>query len=132
VLCRSTDGGHTWSTPVPVAPYSVRPQLISLECGTAALLFGRPGVHLLFSDRHCRQWHTPRTIIGRHSHEFRQFARLAGGNLYKLEFGNDTCGNARHVVTGDSSFLVAYSDFTMRDESGRRRKVIKVREVRVG
>lgn len=59
-------------------------------------------------------------------------ANLAGGNLYRLAFGNDSCGNARHVVTGPDRFLVAYSDFNMRDENGRRRKVIKVREVVIG
>lgn len=129
---RSTDGGKTWSKPEPIAPYSVRPQLISLDCGINALLYGRPGVHLLFSDPEYREWHTPRTLIGRHVEELKQFSQVAGGNLYGLAFGNDTCGNARAVATGPDRFLVAYSDFNLRDDRGRRRKVIKVQEVVVG
>ena len=131
VQMRSSDNGRTWSAPRPVAPYSVRPQLIPLECGATALLYGRPGVHLLFSDAECREWHTPRTVIGRHLDELKQFSALAGGNLYGLAFGNDTCGNARHAITAPNRFLVAYADFNLRDDSGRPRKLINVREVTV-
>jgi hypothetical protein len=131
VLSRSADGGRTWTRSVPIAPYSVRPQLIPLQNGVTALLYGRPGVHLFFSDDPCRKWHTPRTVIGRHAEEFARIAEHTGENLYGLCFGNDTCGNARHVITGPDRFLVAYSDFTTRSTSGRMRKLIKVREVRV-
>lgn len=45
----STDNGETWSTPEPITPNGVMPQLIRLDSDILILASGRPGIQLRFS-----------------------------------------------------------------------------------
>jgi hypothetical protein len=131
MLSRSTDKGYTWSKPVPVAPYSVTPHLVQLANRITVLIYGRPGVHLLFSTDCCRTWHTPHRVIGRLTKaELQEEAQRGGGSVYVygLCIQHDTCANTSFVKTGDDRFLIAYSDFNFQDENGKNRKAIKVQE----
>lgn len=62
-VCRSADGGESWSEPVAVADHGVCPDLLLIGNGTLVLSFGRPHVDLLFSpDGTGRQWAAPLTL----------------------------------------------------------------------
>lgn len=132
MLSRSEDGGATWSRPDAIAPYSVRPQLVQLDNGVVAAVYGRPGLHMIFSNDRCRRWHSPVTVIGRHESESRRIAAITGAeSLYPVFMHNDTCANSGHVLLDQDSFLIVYSDFNTFDAQGTRRKAIKVRRITV-
>lgn len=69
MLCRSVDGGYTWSDPVPVAESSVSPHLITLKDRIVALVHGRPGVHIAISDNDGLDWNYRVRVVGSTYHE---------------------------------------------------------------
>lgn len=62
-VTRSTDDGHTWSTPEIVADHGVDPALLLLSNGVLALSYGRPNVELMLSaDGTGKTWSAPVTL----------------------------------------------------------------------
>lgn len=123
---RSKDGGFTWSTPVPIAPFSVTPHLLALKNGVVALIYGRPGVHVKISMDSGQTWGKSVPLVGPSEEEL-----LAIAEWWRIRH-DFSCANTTVVVTGPNRFLVAYSDFHCRGEDGKIRKGIKVREVAIG
>ena len=129
MTARSCDGGHTWGEPAQIAGFSVTPHLMALECGAAAVVYGRPGVYARTSSDAGRTWGEPVSLIGPPEDEFT--SRPAA------EWWPDTCaalscGNTDVVVTGPDRFLVAYSDFQHPRPGKEQRKAVLEREVVVG
>lgn len=122
---RSTDNGFTWSTPVPLAPFSVTPHLLCLKNGIIALIYGRPGVHVKISTDSGRTWSESVPLVGPSEKELLAMP-LAEWWRIRHNFG---CANTSVVVTGPNRFLVAYSDFRYVDVAGQTCKAIKVNEV---
>ena len=61
--CRSTDGGRTWSSPELLTAHGVDPDLLLLSNGVLACTYGRPGLHIMFSEDGCgRAWGYPTEI----------------------------------------------------------------------
>src|SRR5690606_6663209 len=55
--CRSVDGGATWSEPELLLGHGVDPDLCLMSSGVLACTYGRPGMHIMFSEDGCgRQW----------------------------------------------------------------------------
>ena len=134
VATRSSDNGHTWSRPEAIAPFSVTPHLRTLENGTVAVVYGRPGVHVRASADSGQTWGKALPVVGpdevhllARSVEERMALRHAGHGSAQTKV--ISCSNTDVIVTGPDRFIVAYSDFQYRDEQGRQRKAIKVREV---
>ncbi|MEI6970581.1 MAG: sialidase family protein [bacterium] len=125
VLARSADNGFTWSKPEVVASSSVTPHLVRLGNGVAALVFGRPGVHVQFSSDGCRSWNALTSLIGKTKEE-----ELAAGRDLMDAMYIDTVSysNTRTVTTGPDRFLVLYTDFKY---EGQKRKALVVQEVMV-
>jgi len=135
MIARSADGGRTWSRPEPAAPSSVTPHLVPLDNGAIALVYGRPGVHLMLSGDDGGSWGNPVTLVGPTMDGLMAEARSNGVEdpigIYVMSM-RDSCANVGVLRTGGNAFLVACSDFNHLDEQGRRRKAIKVQRVGVG
>ena len=83
------------------------PQTLLLGNNVLVISYGRPGVQLLISpDGSARKWLPP------------------------IQVADDSCGYTRLLALGDSSFLLAYSDFNWSEE-GQQRKAILVRKFNV-
>lgn len=122
---RSTDAGRTWQMLPPLAAFSVTPHLVALANGMAAVVYGRPGVHVKTSADGGRTWGESQPIVGPSEREI-----LAQPSAEWWKHRHDwSCANTSLVVTGPDRFLIAYSDFRHRDPDGRPRKAIMVREV---
>jgi hypothetical protein len=112
----SADNGRTWSAPRDLFTFGVWPCVLLLGCGTLALSYGRPGVHLRLDPSGTGlQWSEPITLIeGSHQDVHRH-----------------TCGYTSLLALDERSFLIAYSDFLHRDTEGQPCKAILVRRVTV-
>ncbi len=87
VSCRSSDGGLTWTPPVPIAPFGVAPVLLKMHSGLVVCLSGRPGFFMLFSADEGKTWSTPHWVSksngkwGRSSSGYGQLIELEPGVL---------------------------------------------------
>lgn len=115
----SLDFGRSWSSPEPITPNGVMPQLLLLKNGVLVLVSGRPGVQLRFSfDGTGRTWSDPIDMI--------PFMNADGSYNSQV-----SCGYASILENEDNSFYLVYSDFTTKDSLGIRRKSIICREIKV-
>ena len=131
-IARSTDWGKTWTALEIITPFGVMPKLVQLDNGVIALVYGRPGVQLLFcTDGKGEVWHSPMTLLPEPGEKTRAtVGRRSGGVSTDRQVGHDdTCGNCTVLKTGPDRFLVAYSDFRHTNAMGERCKAIKVQEV---
>ena len=64
----STDMGQTWSDPIPTSPHlqNAWPTLAVLDNGVVACVYGRPGVHVVFSSDGGQTW-TDRVTLTSHT-----------------------------------------------------------------
>lgn len=132
-VIRSSDWGKTWTTPEILTPFGVMPKLVLLDSGIIALVYGRPGVQLLFcADGKGEVWHTPMNLLPEPGEKTRETVGRRGGETTATQTGHDdTCGNCTVLKTGPDRFLVAYSDFRHHNAAGQLCKAICVREVRI-
>ena len=131
MLACSDDDGRSWSTPRVIAPTSVTPHLVALDNGVIALVYGRPGVHLLFSIDEGHTWRCPVRVVGSTLEEVKARAEAAGRKNYIYDIWTDqeTCANTAVVKHAPNAFLLAYSDFKHKDKVGRVGKANMVVEV---
>lgn len=124
LLTTSRDSGKTWSRLRLLENFGDVPRLLTLENGVTVLSYGRPGVRLLFSaDGTGQCWEHPVAILPGPSLDKKV-------NWYSMEA--ESCGNNSNLVPlGPDRFLMAYSDFTYRDDTGNVRKAIFTREIQV-
>jgi hypothetical protein len=134
---RSTDGGETWSAPEELWPFGVLPQLLTLENGVTVMAFGRPGVHLLFSDDgKGEHWQAPIHLVV----ESFEGTGLAGES-FGFQKGEDPSGRPKQtrtsgytglVATGPDSFMIAYDQFDYPNADGVARKTILAQAFAIG
>jgi hypothetical protein len=132
-VARSTNWGKTWSKPEILTPFGVMPKMLLLDNGVIALVYGRPGVQLLFcTDGKGELWQTPMNLLPEPGEKTCAMVGRRGETTTATQVGHDdTCGNCTVLKTGANSFLVAYSDFRHKDASGKICKAIKVQEITV-
>lgn len=112
-LSHSDDMGVTWTKPSTFTKSGVLPKLLQLDNGVIVLAAGRPGMQLRFSiDGKGEKWTDP-------------FEMLPFENSKEAV----SCGYPQIIPSGPDSFLIIYSDFKFKTESGEVRKAIKVRQV---
>lgn len=115
----SYDNGRTWTIPEPFTPNGVDPRLLLLKNGVLVLASGRPGVQLRFSfDGKGESWSEPLDLIP-FMHE---------DNSYET---NVSCSYPALLEESTNSFYIVYTDFTINNDEGERRKTILFRRVRV-
>lgn len=109
----SNDKGETWSNPQPFTNNGVLPQLQQLENNILVLSSGRDGVQLRFNiEGDGLIWSDPFELL-----------------RHKGIAGQVSCGYTGILPTGKNRFLIVYSDFKNRNDKGKIRKAIMVREV---
>lgn len=124
-ISHSYDMGYSWTKPEVVSPFGILPALVALDNDVMGLLYGRPGVHLLFSEGSCNSWESHKVLVGTGVEELKY---MFGDDWYMYSYMH-SCSNATLIKTGPDRFLTAYSDFRHYDEDGNVRKAIKVQEV---
>ena len=133
---RSTDGGKTWTKPEKFCPFGVLPQLVTLGNGITVLSYGRPGVHLMFSnDPEGKKWEQPVHLV------VESFERTGiTGEGYGFQKGETpkgrpkrtrTSGYTSMIPTGKDSFIIVYDQFDYPNKEGEPRKTILVRKFTV-
>ena len=126
MFSRSTDGGFTWSTPVPIADGCVTPHLITLSNGVIVFIYGRPGVHMKYSTDNGESWSEPITLIGKTLSEH----YALGDDYMDCKFWDmETYANTFITMTGDNSFLICYTDMKYQTGDSLNHRATLVREV---
>lgn len=121
LITRSTDGGHIWSNPKEFDFTGVWPALLTLNCGVTLATYGRPGLFLRATkDPACLQWEDPIELI--HSDRIPN----KPGSVVNMA----TCSYTDLIKLDDHTAGLAYSDFTVPDETGTPRKTMMFRTVR--
>lgn len=121
VFTRSTDGGRTWSEPVAFDYTGVWPAILTLKCGVTLATYGRPGLYLRATeDPACMNWEKPIELI--HSDRVPN----KPGSVVNMA----TCSYTDMIALDDHTALLAYSDFTVKDENGTPRKTMMARMIR--
>lgn len=125
-VSRSTDGGYSWCEPFCVSDSSVTPQIVSLGEGVLALLYGRPGVHMIISEDSGKTWGEPLSIIGKTLEEYRAMGIKDSDSKY---FDTPSYSNIFCEKLSDSSFLVVYNNLKYSDGDGVFHKAAFVRKI---
>ena len=128
-VSRSTDGGYTWCEPFCVSDSSVTPQVVSLGGNVLALLYGRPGVHMIVSEDSGKTWGKPISIIGKTLDEYRSLGIKDSASKY---FDAPSYSNIFCEKLSENSFLVVYNDLKYDEGDGVCHKAGFVRKIYVG
>ena len=115
----STDYGQSWSTPKPFTPNGVKPCLMTLNNGVIVLASGRPGIQVRFNlDGSGESWTEPIDMI----------PFMTSIDTYNRDV---SCGYTSLIGTDTNSFYLVYSNFTTKDPSGKQRKSIWFRKIKI-
>lgn len=113
----SYDYGREWSTPEPITPNGVMPQLIRLDNDILILASGRPGIQLRFCcDGKGDAWTSPVELIDYDEEQ---------------NWVYDTCGYPFLYKSSDNEFYIVYSNFQEKSSSGEKRKSIIFRRIKI-
>lgn len=119
----SIDGGKHWGTAVPFTSNGVAPKLLQLDNGVIVLTSGRPGVQLRFCiEGDGEYWTEPIDMI--------PFLDVDGNYTMTLR-KMPTCGYTDIMAVNDHTFYMVYSDFTLKNKEGQKRKTIVFRKIEV-
>lgn len=114
-ISTSLDQGRNWSKPLAFTKNGVLPKLRQLDNGMLVLASGRPGLQVRIAlDKDGKEWSDP-------------FEMLPW--VKQVHENNISCSYPEILFTGKDKFLLVYSDFRYKTESGELRKAIKVREI---
>ena len=128
-MCRSTDGGATWTKPKKFAPTGMFPSICTLTGGETLICYARPGVFVVgCEDGKGEEWCEPLEVMtpGDRSH-------LANVKPKRVSFHDwdGACNNPQLLALDDGSALLFYSDFYYPDSEGVKRKSILCRRITV-
>ena len=126
MLSRSTDGGYTWTKPLPVSDSSVTPHVIALKNGITAVIYGRPGVHMICSADNMRSFSEPYSIIGRTLWQERRSGHRDSDSKY---FNPVSYCNTFVEIISEDSFIILYNDLKYTDSDGRCHKAAFTRRI---
>ena len=127
LFCISKDSGHTWSPPRPIADSSVTPHIIAL--GDALLtVYGRPGVHVKYSEDKGETWSRSYSIIGKTLDEERAEGRGYGTCKYYEPY---SYANTFWERISDDEIILLYNDLRYPDKNGVPTKAAFVRRIKI-
>lgn len=126
MVAASHDGGYTWDTPKALASGSVTPHIVALKDGIVFLVYGRPGVHFIYSEDNGKTWSKPQSIIGLTLEEERALGRSDADAKYF-----DTCSYSNTFVEklSEDSVLVLYNNLKYDNGDGLNHKAAFVVEI---
>lgn len=124
-IAHSYDGGNTWTKPEKFDRIGVFPQLLTLDCGVTLASYGRPGVRLrATADPHGKEWDTPIELI-----PYSTPGYFPDGPDWVWR--SKTCSYTGLIPFDERTAMLAYSDFSVKDENGIERKCLIVRKIHV-
>ena len=127
MLCISRDNGYTWSSPCPIADSSVTPHIIAL--GDALLtIYGRPGVHVKYSEDKGETWSRSYSIIGKTLDEERAEGRRDSDSKYGHPY---SYANTFWERISDNEIILLYNDLRYPDKNGVPTKAAFVRKIKI-
>ncbi len=127
MVSRSEDGGFTWTKPVPAADSSVTPHLVPLANGVLALVYGRPGVHMKYSEDGGKTWSEAYTVIGKTVEQH----KAAGDAYMDYKYWNmDSYSNTFLFPVSEDTVLLCYNDMKFDPGDGVNHKAAMVRKIR--
>ena len=127
MLCISRDGGYTWSAPRSVADSSVTPHIVCLD-NTLVLVYGRPGVHVKYSEDGGKSFSEPIPIIGKTLEEERADGRSDYESKYKHSV---SYSNTFWERISEDEMILLYNDLRYPDECGVSTKAAFVRKIKL-
>ena len=114
---KSSDGGKTWTKPVPFYDYGVFPVSVKLDCGSIIMSSGRPGVYIRTCDDHAAEnWNDVIPILA-----------VPDEDVYKAYY-EYSCSNTGVCGYDSNTAFLVYSNFRLNDPSGKRAKSILVQK----
>lgn len=118
-IAYSYDNGNTWTKPEKFDRIGVFPQILVLDCGVTLASYGRPGVFVRATDDpHGKEWDNPIEILP-----------YIDKKLWK--WGCDSCSYTALLALDERTALLAYSDFSIEDENGKKRKTLLTRKIHI-
>lgn len=121
-LCRSDDGGLTWSEPTYFADRGALPHLLKLENGILLAVITRPGIYVYASADGGKTWVDRMEIMTDKDRSGLMNHAPARPNFW--QWAGSCCNTSVQAVDRDKA-LLAYSDFYIPDADGVKRKGIK-------
>ena len=128
-MCRSEDGGKTWTKPKRFSPTGMYPSICTLTGGETLICYARPGVFVVgCDDGSGKEWCEPLEVMTAENR-----SHLANVVPKKLTFHDwdGACNNPQLLALDDGSALIFYSDFYYPDKDGVKRKTILCRRITV-
>lgn len=128
-MCRSTDGGITWTKPKKFSPTGMFPSICTLTGGETLICYARPGVFVVgCDDGSGREWCEPLEVMTADNR-----SHLANAVPERISFHHwdGACNNPQLLALDDGSALIFYSDFYYPDNDGVKRKTILCRRITV-
>ena len=115
----SKDMGYTWVDKGEIADSSITPHIKTLKNGTVVCVYGRPGVHLIYSTDNGETWSEPVSIIGKTLKE-----EMAAGRDYMdcKYFNTESYSNHFVEVLEDDTVLILYNNQKYLDTDGLNHK----------
>lgn len=127
LLCVSRDSGYTWSSPRSIADSSVTPHIIAL--GDALLtIYGRPSVHVKYSEDYGETWSRSYPIIGKTLDEERAEGRSDADSKYRHPY---SYANTFWERISDDEIILLYNDLRYPDKNGVPTKAAFVRKIKI-
>lgn len=128
-LSKSYDFGKTWSQPEYFADRGALPILRKLDNGVLIAVITRPGIYIYVSRDNGKTWNREIEVMTEKDRSSLANKKLVRPNFWQYA---GSCCNTSVLKTDKNRFLLAYSDFYIEDETGIKRKGIKIAEIGVG
>lgn len=125
-LSRSEDGGKTWSKPKYFQDRGALPQLLQLKNGVTLAVITRPGIYVYASKDCGKTWSEALEIMTGEDRSVLANHKIEHANFHEWE---GSCCNTSIYPIADNKAILAFSDFYIPDESGVKRKGIKIVEI---
>ena len=124
----SHDMGFTWEEPREISDSSVTPHVIALKDGIIAAVYGRPGVHLKYSEDCGKTWSESFSIIGKTLEEERALGKSDSASKY---FDTSSYSNTFIEMLDESTFIIVYNDMKYKDADNLNHKAAFVKKITI-
>jgi len=128
MLFVSRDLGYTWEKERPIADNSVTPHILALKNRAVAVIYGRPGVHIILSEDRGKTFQKRIDVIGKTTlrEELAQGKSLLEASRFDISYSNSF-----YVMLDDETFLILYTDMQYDIGDGQKHKAGLVRKIRI-
>lgn len=124
-IARSTDMCKTWSKPKRFADIGALPQLVKLKNGITLAVITRPGI-FIYATRDGINWSEPLEIMTGENRSHLGNTKPERPNFHEW---SGSCCNCTIIPTAGNRAMLAFSDFYVPGDDGKKHKGIKTIEI---